>query len=72
MIRYLLFTVLVLLVGCSNSDDSKGSFHIDSIPQVWVLHGMSFELSGQILTGDDLPYKEVIIFKNNGDFEKLC
>lgn len=70
MIRYLLFTVLVLFLGCSNSDDSKGSFDIDSFPQTWVLDGMSFGLSGQNVTGDDLLYKEVIILKNNGDFEK--
>ena len=70
MVKYLVFTVLVLLVGCSSSDDSQGSFDIDSFPQTWVLEEMSLGLSGETVTDNDLPYQETIVLKDNGDFEK--
>lgn len=62
--------LLIILLSCSDEELSPESFDIQNFPQFYQLSGMNTGLSGQILTGNDLPYQETILLKASKKFVK--
>ena len=70
MIKKYAFLLSFLLIGCTNSNDSEGSFDMNSFPQEWKLTGMSGGLTNNILIGNDMPWQENITLEEDGRFLK--
>ncbi len=57
--------------ACSDSDDAKRVFDIDSYPQLWKLTAMSGGLSGAFYEEDELPWQETITLRRDETFTKV-
>ena len=64
------FSFLLFATSCSDDSNSEEYFNIENFPQIWILDSMNIGLSGQFLTGEDLPYQEKIILQIDGSFSK--
>ena len=63
-------TFCLLLMSCSDLDDSNQVFDIHSFPQKWALTGMSGGLSGVLITGSEMSWQETITLQNQHRFLK--
>ncbi len=61
----------LLIIGCSDTDDSNKVFDIYSFPQYWKLMGMSGGLSGKLFTGLEMSWQEAITLQSNKRFIKV-
>ncbi|MBC30731.1 MAG: hypothetical protein CMH48_07775 [Muricauda sp.] len=67
---FLFLFVGIVLTACSDSVSDQ-PFDVNGFPQQWELTGMSGSISGFILEGDDLPWKETIVLNIDETFIKI-
>ncbi|MGB5204018.1 hypothetical protein [Eudoraea sp.] len=71
MIKKCALLLSLLIVACTNNDDSENVFDIKSFPQEWELTGMSGGLSPVLLTGSDMTWQETLTLESDGRFLKV-
>lgn len=62
------FLLYFLLLGCSPSEDRNTL--PEGLPQLWKLTSMNLGLSGEVLTGDEVPYSQTIALSADSTFTK--
>ncbi|MEM1336966.1 MAG: hypothetical protein AAF717_05005 [Bacteroidota bacterium] len=58
-----------LMISCSETEQSEPLG--DSLPQTWILVRFNAGLSGEVFSGEDLPYRESIILNTDSTFTRI-